>query len=183
MSYTNYYLKFDNEEQFKTFHDPENNLAINANAVKIVGNVYIPTGTMLTDDEGNEYPEKKPSEGYYVNIRTKTDLPTELSSFVFTPAADFPIPRWATDTATPVNEPVVKVPKGDLLAMISIDSIANIIKWMGSEGDNNAIAFKAFYDSHDQFKVQDPTFKSLMGLLYSLALITEAEFQKLISLF
>lgn len=34
-----------------------------------VGKVIRPTGRMLTGEEGNEYPEEKPIEGYHVNLR------------------------------------------------------------------------------------------------------------------
>ena len=33
----------------------------------IVDKVYKPTGVMLTDSDGNEYPELAPIEGYHVN--------------------------------------------------------------------------------------------------------------------
>lgn len=36
-----------------------------------VGKVIRPTGRMLTDEEGNEYPEEKPVEGYHVNLRAE----------------------------------------------------------------------------------------------------------------
>jgi len=182
MSYTNYYLKFDNEAQCKQFHDPENGIAIDATAVSVIGTVYVPTGTMLTDDDGNQYPEKEPAEGFYVNIRTKQDLPAELESFLYTPDADFPIPRWASNPATVSIDIPIKVPKGDILALLSIDSIANVITWMTTQGDNNSIAFKAFYESHDQFKVADPVFISLINMLYQLDLITEAEKDAVIGL-
>ena len=38
-------------------------------AIDIVGVIYKPTGNMLTDDEGNEYPETAPLDGYHVNLR------------------------------------------------------------------------------------------------------------------
>ena len=38
-------------------------------AIDIVGVIYRPTGVILTDAEGNEYPEQAPLEGWHVNIR------------------------------------------------------------------------------------------------------------------
>jgi len=182
MSYTNYYLKFDDEAQCKQFHDPENNISIDATAVSIIGTVYVPTGTMLTDDEGNEYPEKEAAEGFYVNIRTKQDLPVDLESFVYTPDADFPIPRWASNPATIKTDASLKVPKGDIMAMLSVGSLAAVIGWMRAEADNYALAFHEYFKAHDQFKVADPVFISLINMLYQLDLITEAEKDAVIGL-
>jgi len=38
-------------------------------AIDVVGVIYRPTGVILTDDEGNEYPEQAPLDGWHVNIR------------------------------------------------------------------------------------------------------------------
>ena len=38
-------------------------------AIDLVGVIYEPTGNMLTDDEGNEYPEMAPIDGWHVNFR------------------------------------------------------------------------------------------------------------------
>ena len=38
-------------------------------AIDVVGVIYEPTGNMLTDDEGNEYPEMAPLDGWHLNIR------------------------------------------------------------------------------------------------------------------
>jgi hypothetical protein len=38
-------------------------------AIDVVGVIYKPTGNMLVDDEGNEYPETAPLDGWHVNIR------------------------------------------------------------------------------------------------------------------
>lgn len=34
----------------------------------LVGTIYTPSGVILTDEEGNEYPEMVAVEGYHVNI-------------------------------------------------------------------------------------------------------------------
>lgn len=166
MRYYDSYLKFDSKEQF------EANL-INAETIDIVGSVHLPTGTMLTDDEGNEYEETTPAEGYYVNVRGRQPIQTELVQFTYTPAQDFPIRRWAAKEYE--IQPDLKMPKGDLMAMLSVDSLANVIGWMRAEADNNALAFHEYFKAHDQFKVKDPTFLQFIGLLYSLGHITETE--------
>jgi len=45
-----------------------------------IGLIYKQTGTMLTDDEGFEYPEMAPIEGWHINMRG--DLPDELQQYV-----------------------------------------------------------------------------------------------------
>ena len=42
-------------------------------AIDLVGVIYEPTGETLTDDEGNEWPETAPLDGYHVNIRLLND--------------------------------------------------------------------------------------------------------------
>jgi len=42
-------------------------------AIDLVGTIYEPTGNTLTDDEGNEYPETAPIDGYHVNVRLVGD--------------------------------------------------------------------------------------------------------------
>lgn len=42
-------------------------------AIDLVGIIYEPTGNMLTDDEGNEYPETAPVDGWHVNFRLVGD--------------------------------------------------------------------------------------------------------------
>ena len=51
-------------------------------AIDIVGVIYKPTGVMLTDDEGNEYPEQAPLDGYHVNIRLLNDAMREAAEAV-----------------------------------------------------------------------------------------------------
>ena len=46
-------------------------------AIDVVGTIQEPTGTMLTDDEGNEYPEMAPVSGWHVNIRLVGDAMRE----------------------------------------------------------------------------------------------------------
>jgi hypothetical protein len=42
-------------------------------AIDIVGVIYEPTGDMLTDGEGNQYPETAPIDGWHINIRLSGD--------------------------------------------------------------------------------------------------------------
>ena len=42
-------------------------------AIDVVGVIHRPTGNMLTDADGNEYPEQAPLEGWHVNIRIVGD--------------------------------------------------------------------------------------------------------------
>jgi len=46
-------------------------------AIDLVGVIYEPTGNMLTDDEGNEYPETAPVNGWHVNVRLVGDARRE----------------------------------------------------------------------------------------------------------
>ena len=46
-------------------------------AIDVVGTIHEPTGTMLTDDEGNEYPETAPVDGWHVNVRLVGDAKRE----------------------------------------------------------------------------------------------------------
>ena len=43
----------------------------------IVGLIHEPTGNMLTDDEGMEYPEMAPIPGWHVNLRIRGDYMRE----------------------------------------------------------------------------------------------------------
>ena len=47
-------------------------------AIDVVGVLQEPTGTMLTDDEGNEYPETAPVDGWHVNVRLVGDAMREV---------------------------------------------------------------------------------------------------------
>ena len=42
-------------------------------AIDVVGTISKPTGNMLTDAEGNEYPEMAPVPGWHINIRLMGD--------------------------------------------------------------------------------------------------------------
>lgn len=46
-------------------------------AIDVVGTLQEPTGTMLTDEEGNEYPEMQAIAGWHINIRLVGDAVRE----------------------------------------------------------------------------------------------------------
>ena len=82
-----YYLKFKNQEEAETVltdlailveveqEDTSTVLVPTGLAsVDIVGVIYKPTGVMLSDEDGNEYPEFSALAGYHVNLRF-LDLP------------------------------------------------------------------------------------------------------------
>ena len=58
-------------------------------AIDVVGTIHKPTGNMLTDEDGNEYPEMAEQPGWHVNIRLMNDnvLPQveALSTYVVEP--------------------------------------------------------------------------------------------------
>ena len=47
-------------------------------AIDVVGVIHEPTGNMLTDAEGNEYPETAPVDGWHVNVRLVGDAMREV---------------------------------------------------------------------------------------------------------
>lgn len=40
----------------------------------VIGTIYKPSGVMLTDEEGNEYPEMVAVDGYHVNVLPQEDM-------------------------------------------------------------------------------------------------------------
>ncbi len=51
------------------------------------GIVYTSTGVMLTDEEGNEYPETAPVAGFHVNVSAMPDV---LREFMLDPQPSYP---------------------------------------------------------------------------------------------
>ena len=51
-------------------------------AIDIVGIISKPTGSMLTSDDGNEYPEKAPIDGWHINIRLLNDTFREVTEAI-----------------------------------------------------------------------------------------------------
>ena len=68
-------------------------------AMDIVGIIYKATGNTLTDDDGNEYPEMAPLDGWHVNIRLigdnrRADVEA-LSDYFVDPEPVTPARVWA----------------------------------------------------------------------------------------
>ena len=64
-----YYLKFkDQAEAEDVLSD------INA-SVDVIGTIHKPTGKMLKDKDGNEYPAFVAIAGYHVNVRANEEIP------------------------------------------------------------------------------------------------------------
>jgi len=69
----------------------------------------------------------------------------------------------------------LKIPKGDILALLSFESQVKLYDWIKAESDY-AKGFSLFFYAHDQFKVSDPVFMGTITLLNNpLDLITESE--------
>ena len=68
-------------------------------AMDIVGIIYKATGNTLTDDDGNEYPEMAPLDGWHINIRLigdnrRADVEA-LSDYFVDPEPATPARVWA----------------------------------------------------------------------------------------
>lgn len=86
------------------------------------------------------------------------------------------IESWVTD------EKERLVPKGDMLALLSLSSQVKFYDWMNAESDA-AKGFSLFYNAHEHFKCNDPVFIGTMQLLYNpLAIITETELNLILRL-
>ena len=59
----------------------------------MIGTIYQKSGTMLTDDEGNEYPEMIAIDGFHANI--KTDKVVEALPTIDAPTT--PYRKWLGD--------------------------------------------------------------------------------------
>lgn len=46
-------------------------------SIDLIGVMHEPTGTMLTDDEGNEYPEMAAIDGWHVNVKINRAIPNK----------------------------------------------------------------------------------------------------------
>lgn len=89
--YTDYFLKFaDQDEAEAVLFEGEERRPKYA-AVDVIGVIYKPTGNMLTTDEG-KVPEMAPLEGWHVNVRHTAAAP-ELAAYKVTPQN--PVRGWA----------------------------------------------------------------------------------------
>jgi hypothetical protein len=62
-------------------------------ALDIIGTIYIPTGNMIIDDDGNEYPEAEKIEGFHANL--KSDIEIDTNNFPIVDAPVTPYRKWA----------------------------------------------------------------------------------------
>ena len=62
----------------------------------LIGTIYKPTGTMLKDSEGNDYPEMKAVDGYHVNVLPP--LAESLERYVVTPTTQMRVFAGREDT-------------------------------------------------------------------------------------
>lgn len=46
-------------------------------SIDVIGLMHEPTGTMLTDDDGNEYPEMAAIDGWHVNVKINRNIPNK----------------------------------------------------------------------------------------------------------
>jgi len=57
---------------------------------EVIGTIYKPTGRMLKDRFGNEYPELKPVEGYHVNaLNLSEEDYAKLKPYIVHPKTPF----------------------------------------------------------------------------------------------
>lgn len=62
------------------------------NQPDIIGTIYKPTGKMLTDADGNQYPETTPVDGFHVNFQEEV---AELADYKMDPQPTTPIRVYA----------------------------------------------------------------------------------------
>jgi hypothetical protein len=66
-------------------------------ALDVIGVIYQPTGTMLTDEHGQPVPEMAPVSGFHANLRTTGPLPEAQLALLplVTPIPATPDRVWA----------------------------------------------------------------------------------------
>lgn len=79
------FLKFADEAEAMTLLFNEEQAPLWPNT-DVVGVIYQPTGATLTNDEGIEYPEMHPTDGFHVNIAAD-NCPDELRQYEVFPAS------------------------------------------------------------------------------------------------
>jgi len=82
--YTTKYLKSDDYDSFFTVceeaglvHNGEILTGSHNHSLILLGTVHKETGRTLTDEDGNERPEKETQEGYHANLRYKESVGLE----------------------------------------------------------------------------------------------------------
>lgn len=94
-----YYLKAESKEAFDAALEAggfvtEFGLVLpGRDSLDVIGTIRQPTGNVLTDEEGIEYPELETIPGYHANYRGE-ELPEALAQFEI-PAPNNPVRVWA----------------------------------------------------------------------------------------
>lgn len=102
----NTYLKFNTETEFQTtflelglatmqpVFGTESDTQFVPNIITdTIGLIYQPTGKVLLNEEGLQYPEMLPLDGWHVNI--KADLADDILSQLPTIVVTNPVRKWA----------------------------------------------------------------------------------------
>lgn len=84
-----FFLKFENEAQaIEQLADYRNEYGWQTasvdHALDVVGTIYKPTGVMVDGEDGMQYPEMVPLDGFHVNLAI-SELPESLVPFAVTP--------------------------------------------------------------------------------------------------
>ena len=98
MAYEYHYLKADTEEDLWAAIPPETHedgtpYYTGPGWISILGTIYKPTGNMLTDEEGFEYPETEPVPGFHANLVVPEGA--DVGTFPTIPAPATPVRKWA----------------------------------------------------------------------------------------
>ena len=105
-------------------------------------------------------------------INNRQELTTASPAIIMQTLNNEPaqVETWVTDTDERL------IPKGDMLALLSLSSQVKLYDWMKAEATDAAKGFTLFYNSHEHFKCSDPVFIGTIQLLENpLGLITETE--------
>jgi hypothetical protein len=82
-----------------------------------------------------------------------------------------------------VMDTVTKVPKGDMMALLSTESQEKIFDFLAAPTTAPAKGFNLFFYAHDQFTVTDAVFRGTIQLLHDpLTLITATERDEILRL-
>jgi len=60
-----------------------------------IGVLTEPTGTMLVDDDGHEYPETQQKAGYHANLQANLNTEQKAVLPIMRPAPKNPVRKWA----------------------------------------------------------------------------------------
>jgi hypothetical protein len=96
----NYYLKFKDKQDLESslinvgLAEMHNDVFVAKVDLDVIGIINKPTGVMITNDDGFEYPEMLPVDGYHANL--KADLTQEQQELLpLVSAPKHPVRVWA----------------------------------------------------------------------------------------